>query len=103
MALDPTLALPEAFMERELDIVEGDVLTLLQTVFHNMGPLGIDDAWSKAVEAVRLAVRRLQQVNTHGASPQRTSRITTTSPASSTGSSSTTTCSIPAPISSART
>ncbi|MET0599521.1 MAG: cyclopropane-fatty-acyl-phospholipid synthase family protein [Mesorhizobium sp.] len=66
MALHPTLALPEAFMEQELDIVEGDVLTLLQTVYRNMGPLGVDDAWSKAVEAVRVAVRRLQQVNTTG-------------------------------------
>ena len=64
MALHPTLALPEAFMEQELDFVEGDVLTLLETVYRNMGPLGVDDAWSKAVEAVRVAVRRLQQVNT---------------------------------------
>ncbi len=66
LALHPTLALPEAFMEEELDIVEGDALTLLHTVYQNMGPLGVDDAWSKAVEAVRVAVRRLQQVNTTG-------------------------------------
>ncbi|MCV3240162.1 SAM-dependent methyltransferase [Mesorhizobium sp. ZC-5] len=69
ITLHPTLALPEAFMDEELDIVEGDVLGLLHLVYRNMGPHGsIDASWTKAADAVRLAVRRLQQVNTIGRS-----------------------------------
>jgi cyclopropane-fatty-acyl-phospholipid synthase len=69
ITLHPTLALPEAFMDEELDIVEGDVLGLLHLVYRNMGPHGsIDASWTKAVDTVRLAMRRLQQVNTIGRS-----------------------------------
>ncbi len=69
ITLHPTLALPEAFMDEELDIVEGDVLGLLHLVYRNMGPHGsIDASWTKAADAVRLAMRRLQQVNTIGRS-----------------------------------
>ncbi|GLS32408.1 cyclopropane-fatty-acyl-phospholipid synthase [Mesorhizobium albiziae] len=67
ITLDPTLALPEAFMDEELDVVEGDMFGLLRIVFQNMDKSGnIDAAWTRAVDAVRLALRRLQQVNTAG-------------------------------------
>ncbi|HWK65647.1 MAG TPA: cyclopropane-fatty-acyl-phospholipid synthase family protein [Rhizobiaceae bacterium] len=63
----PTLALPEAYMEGELDMVEGDVLALLKIAYQNMGPTGsIDAAWARAIEGLRVAFRRLQQINTAG-------------------------------------
>lgn len=63
----PTLALPEAFMDGELEIVEGDVLSLLKLAYQNMGPSGsIDAAWTRAIESLRVAFRRLQQINTAG-------------------------------------
>jgi cyclopropane-fatty-acyl-phospholipid synthase len=61
---DPMLALPEAYMDGELDIVEGNVLSFLQIVYQNMGPAGWEAAWTKALEGLRHAFRRLQQVNT---------------------------------------
>jgi len=65
ITLDPMLALPEAFMDGELDIVEGDVLELLRVVYRNMGPSGtVEAAWTRAIEGLRVALRRLQQVNT---------------------------------------
>jgi cyclopropane-fatty-acyl-phospholipid synthase len=63
----PTLALPEAFMEGEVDFVEGDVLSFLHLAYRNMGPTGsIDAAWARAIEGLRVAFRRLQQINTAG-------------------------------------
>jgi cyclopropane-fatty-acyl-phospholipid synthase len=64
IAFDPMLAAPEAFMDGDLDIVEGDTLDLLRVVFQNMGPGGVEALWAKAIEGVRHAFRRLQQVNT---------------------------------------
>jgi len=64
VAMDPMLALPEAFMDGEIDIVEGDVLGLLHTAYQNMGPGGVEAAWTKALEGLRHAFRRLQQLNT---------------------------------------
>ena len=74
IAFDPMLAAPEAFMDGELDIVEGDTLDLLRVVFQNMGPGGIDAVWAKAIEGVRHAFRRLQQVNTAGRSKRNVQR-----------------------------
>ena len=64
MAIDPMLAVPEAYMDQEIDIVEGDTLDLLRVAFQNMDPSGIDAVFSKAIESFRHAFRRLQQVNT---------------------------------------
>ncbi|MEO3998681.1 cyclopropane-fatty-acyl-phospholipid synthase family protein [Mesorhizobium sp. CAU 1732] len=64
ITFDPMLALPEAYMNGEIDIVEGDVLDLLRVVYQNMGPTGIEAAWTKALESARVVFRRLQQVNT---------------------------------------
>jgi cyclopropane-fatty-acyl-phospholipid synthase len=64
ITLHPTLAIGEAFMEGEFDFVEGDVLSFLKLVYENTGPMGGTDAWTRAVEGVRVAFRRLQQVNT---------------------------------------
>lgn len=64
IAFDPMLALPQTYMDGELELAEGDVLDLLQLVYANMGPDGVDPAWTKAIESMRVAMRRLQQVNT---------------------------------------
>lgn len=64
IVFDPMLALPEAYMSGEVDVVEGDILDLLHIVYQNMGPGGVEVAWSKALEGFRVALRRLQQVNT---------------------------------------
>jgi cyclopropane-fatty-acyl-phospholipid synthase len=65
ITLDPSLGLPEAFMDEEVDFIEGDVLALLHIVYENMGATGFDAVWTRAVESIRVAFRRLQQVNTH--------------------------------------
>jgi cyclopropane-fatty-acyl-phospholipid synthase len=64
ITLHPTLAIGEAFMEEELDFIEGDMLAFLKLVYLNTGPMGATDALTRAVEGVRVAFRRLQQVNT---------------------------------------
>jgi len=64
VALDPMLAFPEAFMDGDIDIVEGDLLELLHLIYGNMGPSGIEVSWARALESVRNALRRLQQLNT---------------------------------------
>jgi cyclopropane-fatty-acyl-phospholipid synthase len=64
IALDPSLAVPEAYMDGELEFREGDVLGLLRIVYLNTGGDFPDAAWTKAVEGFRVAFRRLQQVNT---------------------------------------
>jgi cyclopropane-fatty-acyl-phospholipid synthase len=65
IVFNPTLAVPEAYMNGELDILEGDVLALLQTVYENMGPSGtFDVAIARAADGLRYAVRRVHQFNT---------------------------------------
>lgn len=75
IALDPMLALPEAFMEGEFDVVEGDILGVLRIAFENMGPSGtIEAAWTKAVEGLRHAFRRFHQLNTASRSKRNVQR-----------------------------
>ncbi|MEI5677460.1 MULTISPECIES: cyclopropane-fatty-acyl-phospholipid synthase family protein [unclassified Mesorhizobium] len=74
IAFDPMLALPEAFMEGELDVVEGDILGVLRVAFQNMGPGGIEASWTKAVEGLRHAFRRFYQLNTAGRSRRNVQR-----------------------------
>jgi cyclopropane-fatty-acyl-phospholipid synthase len=65
IAFDPMLAFPEAYMDGELEFISGDVLDLLHTVYQNTGPTGgIEVSWTKAIEGMRVAFRRLQQINT---------------------------------------
>ena len=74
ITLDPNLGLPEAFMDEEVDFLEGDVLALLHLVYENMGPTGYDAVWMRAVEGMRVAFRRLQQVNTQARSRRNVQR-----------------------------
>jgi cyclopropane-fatty-acyl-phospholipid synthase len=64
VALHPTLALPEAYMDGDVDVVEGDVLSFLRIAYTNMGMDGINPSLTRTIEALRVAIRGLQQVNT---------------------------------------
>lgn len=64
ITLDPTLAVPEAYMDGEMDIVEGDIFGFMRIAFQNLDNGTVDAAWSRAIEGLRVAFRRFQQVNT---------------------------------------
>jgi cyclopropane-fatty-acyl-phospholipid synthase len=63
--VNPTLAVPEAYMNGDLDFIEGDVLGLLRIVYQNTGPSGqYNLPLARAAEGLSYAVRRLHQLNT---------------------------------------
>ena len=64
VALDPMLAVPERYMDGEIDIVEGDILTFLHVAYSNMDETGSQLFFVKLGEALRHPFRRLQQLNT---------------------------------------
>lgn len=64
ITFDPSLALAEAYMDGEIEMVEGDIYGLIGIAYRNMGPSGVDAVWSKALEGLRYGFRRLQQINT---------------------------------------
>ena len=67
IALDPMLSLPEAFMEGEFDLIEGELIDFLEIVFTNMGlKMAGTSLPAKLLEGTRHAFRRLQQFNTTG-------------------------------------
>ncbi|MCO5145875.1 MAG: cyclopropane-fatty-acyl-phospholipid synthase family protein [Aquamicrobium sp.] len=64
--LNPWLGVPEAYMEGELDIVEGDVLALLRLAYANIDAGADIPAWTKVFDNLRIGLRRLHQINTAG-------------------------------------
>ncbi len=64
IALDPMLALPETYMDGEVDLLEGSIFDLVRIAFQNMGASGIEAVWARAIEGVRFGLRRLHQLNT---------------------------------------
>ena len=74
ITLHPSLAIPEAYMEQELDFVEGDVLSFLHLVYRNLGISWIDSTWGKMVNSLRLKARPLQQWNTERRSKRNVER-----------------------------
>lgn len=64
IALDPMLALPEAFMDGDFVVLEGDLLGFLRIAFQNMGRGRPDPALTRLVEGWRKLFRRFQQINT---------------------------------------
>lgn len=62
IALDPMLAFPEAYMDGEADIVEGDIVRLLEIVYDNFGTG--ESALMRGMEAMRYIFRRFHQINT---------------------------------------
>jgi cyclopropane-fatty-acyl-phospholipid synthase len=63
IALDPMLAAPEAYMDGELDFLEGDVLGLLRITYQNFERGGGDTVLMKLAEGIRYLFRRLHQFN----------------------------------------
>ena len=66
IALDPMLALPEAYMDGEFEVLEGDILGFLRIAFQNTGRGGTDPFTTRLVEGWRRLFRRFQQINTAG-------------------------------------
>lgn len=74
IALNPWLGVPEAYMDGDLDIIEGDVLGLLQLAYANINS-GVDmPAWTKVFDNLRIGLRRLHQINTAGRSRRNVQR-----------------------------
>jgi cyclopropane-fatty-acyl-phospholipid synthase len=64
IGIDPMLALPESYMEGNLDFVSGDAFALLETAYRNYSRPSAEAGWTRMLEGMRRAFRRLQQVNT---------------------------------------
>lgn len=64
IALDPMLAVPERYMEGEVDVLKGDVLSFLHLAYTNMDEGQGQAFLLKLGEALRYPFRRLQQWNT---------------------------------------
>ncbi|QDZ01024.1 class I SAM-dependent methyltransferase [Nitratireductor mangrovi] len=64
ITVDPTLALPEAYMNGEIDMVEGDLLDLLEIVYTNTGMVNAGAFWARMADGMRYLFRRFQQLNT---------------------------------------
>ena len=74
IALNPWLGVPEAYMDGDLDIIEGDVLGLLRLAYANINS-GVDlPAWTKVFDNLRIGLRRLHQINTAGRSRRNVQR-----------------------------
>lgn len=68
VAMDPTLKLGEYFMEGEIDLLEGSIYDVIMLAHENTGPRPAEAFWMIALEKLREAGRRLQQLNTHARS-----------------------------------
>ncbi len=62
--LHPSLALPEMYMEQQIDFAEGDVLSFLHLIYRNIGISWTESNWGRLLNAARLKARPLQQWNT---------------------------------------
>ncbi|MCT7375948.1 SAM-dependent methyltransferase [Chelativorans salis] len=74
IALDPMLAVPESYMEGELDFERGDVLALLKLSYQNLDGAGAETFVMKLGEGVRYLFRRLHQFNPAGRSKRNVAR-----------------------------
>ncbi len=67
--LDPSLKFAEAFMDGDIDMIEGDVYDFLEVIFENAGSTATtSSAWLKVVDGLRRAVSHLGDWNTLGRS-----------------------------------
>jgi len=74
IALDPMLAVPEAYMDGEVDFLEGDVLALLKVAYQNFERGGGEALAMKVGEGIRYLFRRLHQYNPAGRSKRNVQR-----------------------------
>ncbi|MCO4319761.1 cyclopropane-fatty-acyl-phospholipid synthase family protein [Phyllobacterium sp. 21LDTY02-6] len=63
IAFDPSLQFAEAYMNGDLDVLEGDIYDVLKIVFENTGATVAREPWMVALEGIRRATRRLHQMN----------------------------------------
>ncbi len=65
IALNPSLATPEAYMAGDLDLLEGDLIDLLQIAYVNLDRVGYAANFPSRLAMVgRYALRRVRQLNT---------------------------------------
>ncbi len=64
ITFDPVLALPESYMNGEIDLLEGDLLDLLEVIYKNSPTLDVGAFWTRMADGFRHGLRRLQQFNT---------------------------------------
>ncbi len=64
IALDPMLAMPEAFMDGTFEVLEGDILGFLRIALENTGRKGSNPLFTRMIEGWRVMLRRFQQFNT---------------------------------------
>ncbi|TWG93735.1 cyclopropane-fatty-acyl-phospholipid synthase [Mesorhizobium sp. J18] len=70
IARNPWLAVPEAYMNSEMDFAEGDVIALLHLVYDNLNKAETQPFLFRLSESLGFLFRRLQQINTAGRSRQ---------------------------------
>ncbi|MBA8876532.1 SAM-dependent methyltransferase [Phyllobacterium myrsinacearum] len=63
IAFDPSLHFAEAYMNSELDVLDGDIYDVLRIIFENTGATAAREPWMLALEGIRRATRRLHQMN----------------------------------------
>ena len=64
IALDPMLAMPEAYMNGTFEVLEGDILGFLRIAYLNTNRKGANPLFTRIVEGSRVLLRRFQQINT---------------------------------------
>ncbi|WEX07635.1 cyclopropane-fatty-acyl-phospholipid synthase family protein [Chelativorans sp. AA-79] len=74
IALDPMLAAPEAYMDGEMDFIEGDPLALMKVTYENFERGGTEALAMKFGEGIRYLFRRLHQFNPAGRSKRNVAR-----------------------------
>ncbi|WP_173931290.1 cyclopropane-fatty-acyl-phospholipid synthase family protein [Chelativorans sp. Marseille-P2723] len=74
IALDPMLAVPEMYMEEQIDFLEGDILALLKIAYQNFGHGGREAFAVRIGEGIRYLFRRLHQFNPAGRSKRNVAR-----------------------------
>ncbi len=63
-ATNPALKLGECYMQGEIDVLDGTIYDLIMTAYANAGRELMPAVWMKAFERMRIATRRLHQINT---------------------------------------
>jgi cyclopropane-fatty-acyl-phospholipid synthase len=63
IAFDPSLHFAEAYMNSEIDVLQGDIYDILKLIFENTGATAAKEPWMLAIEGIRRATRRLHQMN----------------------------------------
>lgn len=74
ISLDPSLGIPETYMNGEMDFLAGDPLAFLAIAYQNMGLTSPNSLIMRVNEGTRMLFRRLQQINYPGRSKKNVHR-----------------------------